>query len=547
MHKYKDLVQVDSRALRDARESRGLTQVQLAAIVGISDRSVQNYERTGYGPVKCAFGMVEHLATALKMDAASLIVGDDASQPNLARDLSHLLAEASRDLSEVSMKAALREVCSQARAAKDSDSLIHRLHAEALVRLAEIEQSYTNRERYRKKAIDVLSQSARATPDAISIVALANVLVDYVYDVADAPGPDWLRGQIKQVLRTLEQLSAAEGSTSEEEVHTQLLLTTQASSLYRAQGFLASDEGKEMRNGIYRRMFRCAEKALKLGSDRPIAQLEYGQALARWADWLRNEEYDDQLARAEKYIRLAAEGHLTVAWLTLARFLRFHYRAADAIATYRRFDDLESNRRLVLNDAQVAGEAAWQLWWNNKETESEGISYAHGLVLSAVNAGYRDARKVIVLGLLHAALAGTHIAETALEGLSSGKAGRPWSEVVDTAAKYVDTGNWRKLREGFAFGLDNGLQWGSLGTLTLVFLKDAERALRYYDVGLKLAPSHQTLLLNKGRAFLEIGDIRGAEAMLLELKLKRPSPKFSAFVEEFAKTLRARQVVPLTN
>ena len=188
--------------------------------------------------------------------------------------------------------------------------------------------------------------------------------------------------------------------------------------------------------------------------------------------------------RAERSLVMAVQGTDPIPQFVLARFYRQTYRPMHAVRAFQEYEGRENNRRRLLSQTFVLGEAAMQIYYGRytKETTDEVLHTSKLLLLEAQDAGYRNSRIYLAPALISAAQGDLVCSQDILRDLSR-ESSPSWTEAIWRATKAISSGNETLLTRAFALGISDSSMWNSLGTYAADFLYDAEFARSLYETG----------------------------------------------------------------
>jgi len=523
-----DLVWVNPSECRRLRNNAKLKQWEVVPKAGVIRRTVQEMESDRVDR-QFQYFTVECVAGAYGVSPSELIDWEKTSQPTIPSsqpqpttssrfELREKYSAAIREPSRIRACQLLAEVADDAEKLIKSDNVLGlaRIRADALKRLAELETNYRQHVMYRRDAIQTLLKSHQESNDWLDLLSLANRTVDYFYDQFNSEAKGWIQKRFADAAkRIFKQVEGLIEQSDADDTHATVLLLAQRASILRCQ--VQSANSQDHRLNRLQQMVRCADKARNTDLDNPVGHLEFGQAVWTQALYGRGPDIERNAAIAEESLQRSVDIGLNLGRLVQARFYRQRFQEsrdlAEAIAAFRTYEQHETDRRQVLAESHIVGEAACHLWRRFEEHAVSDVEYSRNLVAEAVESGYTEARKVVTLAFLQAILDGVEAGTAVLARLSP-EADQRWDQMLFAAQEYIDKQDFESLHKAFVFGVDQHGVWNQLGTFAREFLEDHDRALKLYEVGLKLSPRNQVLWLNKARLLKELGRFADAEYCL---------------------------------
>ncbi len=376
------------------------------------------------------------------------------------------------------------------------------LASSALNELAELECDAQARLQCRRKAIELCRQSLEKEHNSSLAISLANRVVDLFYDQFVRED----RATMNSVLACSKAV-LSRFSNKDTKADDFSLVLAQTASILRCQSMVSASPTAE---SLSREAVLCGERAVETCPRNQQGHLALGEALWRFARLARSDEdYFAVVNRAEKSLLMATQGIDPIAQFVLARFYRQTYRPRQAVAAFQEYENKEHNRRRLLSQSFVLGEAAMQIYYGGytKETTDDVLQTAKLLLLEAKDAGYVNSRIYLALALINAAKGDLVCSQDILRDLSREPLAS-WTDVIARATEAISAENEAFLTSAFVLGVSDSWTWNSLGTYAAYFLHDAKFALSLYEIGRALNPKNAALLTNLSRVLLAVGDDR---------------------------------------
>ncbi len=384
--------------------------------------------------------------------------------------------------------------------------------------LAQIENQMEDRRHYRREAIRICKIGINKSPSPKLVISYADRVVDHFYD-------QFAREERPLMNSALADAKQKIGKALKDaiDIYDRILLLSQRASLLRCQAIVSDIENRQHRG---QEAVRCSELAVKEDPKNPCSHLSLGQSLWLTARSSKNDtEFFSLMNRAERAFIKAQNDFDPLPTLVLARFYRQTYRPALAIKTFQKYERREQNRRRLLSESFLIGEAAMQLWYNDYEKTStnQALLTAQNLLSEAIDAGCENARLYMALALVEASLGDIASAEIILRKISRNSVSS-WLEVIEQAQRAIEHDDTEILIKGFALGVADSSLWNTLGTYSAHFLKDDKMACGLYETGRHLNPKNFVLLTNFSRVLIRLGD---EESLYLAKKYLNQAAQYS--------------------
>lgn len=371
----------------------------------------------------------------------------------------------------------------------------------AFSELAQIENNIRKRREFRRKSIQICKGQIDNNKyfDSNFAINFADKSVDLFYD-------QFVREE-RSVLNTYladAKTAITKSFQNEDNSNLRVQLLSQNSSVLRCQSLISSFKDSQSR--CYEAL-RSSEKAVCEAPDNPNSYLSLGQSLWHVARRVGDHsKYFACMNKAEDALIKAQTNRNPVSSLVLARFYRQTYRPALAISTWHDYSNYESrNKRRLLAESFLAGEAAMQLWYSNFDSSNEVLSKVVVVLREAVDSGYENARIFMALASVEAALGNIVISNTILKRLYNGYL-VDWQSIIEKVRNIINSDDVDLLEKGFAIGVSDSSVWNALGTYAKTFLNDKNVAIHLYEIGRHLNPKNYILLTNVSRVLVEKGD-----------------------------------------
>jgi transcriptional regulator with XRE-family HTH domain len=289
----------------------------------------------------------------------------------------------------------------------------------------------------------------------------------------------------------------------EDKLENEATLFARKSSVLRHLAALRDTPSEELDD--LRGSLKCSKLAKERYSDGAILLQE---ALAEWAvaKSLRDDEmYAQTMRRVEKLLTSDEVLGLEEGRLTLARFYRLNHQPWDACRAYRAYSRRARNRRRMLRESYICGEAAAQMWYGGypRPMVNECCDEALMLLEQAFAAGYHSARLITALAFLHAATSGdVEVGEAAMSRIYVRNGGVDWDQTARNIAKanIGDLGSY-----GFAMGINNSGVLTRLGTFAREFSRNDELAEALYRLAVAVNGRDVVALTNVARFLIARG------------------------------------------
>lgn len=369
----------------------------------------------------------------------------------------------------------------------------------AFSELAQLENNIIKRREYRRKAIQICKRRIDNNNfDSNIAINYADKAVDLFYD-------QFVREERSVLNAVLADAKTAINKSFQDEDNSNLRvqLLSQNSSVLRCQSLISF---KDSHSRCYEAL-RCSKKAVCEAPDNSNSYLSLGQSLWHVARRIGDDsKYFAFMNEAESALVKAQTNCNPVSGLVLARFYRQTYRPALAISAWQEYSNYESrNKRRLLAESFLVGEAAMQLWYNNFDSSNEVLSKVVVVLREAVDSGYENARIFMALASVEAALGNIVTSNTILKKLYNGDI-VDWQHIIEKVRNIIKNDDVDLLEKGFAIGVSDSSVWNALGTYAKTFLNDKNVAIHLYEIGRHLNPKNYILLTNVSRLLVEKGD-----------------------------------------
>lgn len=426
-------------------------------------------------------------------------------QFGIADELTAMLSSARNEPSGIFARKLLREITEKCieKINHGSETAKHVIIASnAFSELAQMENNIKRRRDYRRNAIRICKEQIISNKQFDSNFAInyADKAVSLFYD-------QFVREE-KAILNSILAYAKTIISRSlqaENNIDLRVHLLCQNASVLRCQSQNSNYKDSHRRN---HEALRSSNKAISEAPDNQNSYLSLGQSLWQVARRITDDsKYFAFMNKAEKALINAQSKHNPVSSLVLARFYRQTYRPSLAISTWFNYSNHESrNRRRLLAEAFLAGEAAMQLWYNNFESSNEALNKVVVILREAVDAGYENSRIFMALASVEAALGNTVSSSSVLKKLHNGNF-VDWQIVIENALNVIKRDDIELLEQSFAIGIADSSLWNALGTYAKTFMNNRRLAINMYEIGRHLNPKNYILLTNISRVLIEEGDV----------------------------------------
>ena len=370
----------------------------------------------------------------------------------------------------------------------------------AFSELAQLENNIKRRKDYRRNAIRICKEQFIGSKQFDSILAInyADKAVNLFYDQFVREK----KGILNAILADV-KIVISRSLQTEENSEYKVQLLSQNSSVLRCQSQISSYKDSHRRS---HEALRCSNKAVSEAPNNPNSYLSLGQSLWHVARRVSDDsKYFVFMNKAEEALIRAQTTHNPLSSLVLARFYRQTYRPSLAISTWFNYSNYENrNRRRLLAESFLAGEAALQLWYNNFESSSDALNKVVVVLREAVDSGYENSRIFMSLASVEAALGNIITSNSVLEKLYNGDF-VDWRNIIEKAHDAINKDDIEYLEQSFAIGISDSSVWNALGTYSKTFLKDRNLAVNMYEIGRLLNPRNYILLTNLSRVLIEQG------------------------------------------
>ena len=367
--------------------------------------------------------------------------------------------------------------------------------------LAQLENNILKRKNYRRDAIRVCKERLVAGNELDSKFAInyADKTVNLFYDYFVREDKSILNSILADTKQVLNRYLSKEKNT---ELRVSLL--SQKSSVLRCQSQISSYKDSHLRS---HEALKCSNKAVNESPDNPNSHLSLGQSLWHVARKVSTDfKYFEFMNRAENALKEAQTIHNPVTSLVLARFYRQTYRPSLAISKWIDYTNHEKkNRRRLLAESFLAGEAAMQMWYNNFNSSQEALEKVVVILREAVDSGYENARVYMALVSVEAALGNITASNLILKEMYNDETVN-WNNIIEKAQNAIKNDDTQLLEKSFSIGVSDSYTWNSIGTYAKTFLKDINKSADLYEIGRHLSPKNYILLTNLSRVLLEKGD-----------------------------------------
>lgn len=372
--------------------------------------------------------------------------------------------------------------------------------------LARLATTAPERLRHRRAAIDVCRRARGLAKSPGLVARWADAVVDHFYDRTAREERTLMQGALAAAEDAVRTAIAA--ASAEDPIERATLLS-QLASLRGCKVLMAGASDRE------RRAFDAVQPARRAtleAPEHPGASLALGQALHAWARYANSElAYFDRVKQAEVELRRCLRNSSPLSSLVLARFLRQSNRPTASLRCFERYEQLDPNRRRVLSEAHIAGEAALLLRYQRPKEELTGyyLQYSRDLLREAIDWGLEEARLFVALASLEAALGnlpGSQLTIARLRRNAADTSTHGWLEVIRDARRAVADGRHELLSEAFYLGLDDPMVWNALGTYAKRFIGDQSLSKSCYETALVRDPGNPYALTNLARSHLDEGE-----------------------------------------
>jgi DNA-binding winged helix-turn-helix (wHTH) protein/tetratricopeptide (TPR) repeat protein len=368
--------------------------------------------------------------------------------------------------------------------------------------LARLATAAADRLEHRRAAIGVCKKVPAALKTPALVARLADAVVDHFYDRTAREERPLMQGALAAAEQSINAALGSEALGASDRA----TLLSQLASL-RGCKVLMGRESERLR--LAHDAIAPARRATTEAPEHPGASMALGQALHAWARYANSElEYFDRMKQAEAELVRCLGDNTPLTWLVLARFFRQSNRPTAAVRYFERYERTDPNRRRVLSESHVAGEAALLLWYQRPEAASTVgyLRYSRDLLSEAIDWGFEDARLFVALARIEAAVGNVPGSQSTLARLGRGSedtSTKNWVEVVRLAQQAVADGRHDFLAEAFYLGLDDAMVWNALGTYAKRFAGDVSLATSCYETALRRDPGNPYARTNLARNLLD--------------------------------------------
>ena len=205
-----------------------------------------------------------------------------------------------------------------------------------------------------------------------------------------------------------------------------------------------------------------------------------------------------------------------MAQYALVRFYRLTYRYFETCEAFPHLTNEVMNRRRLLRDAAIYGEAASYLADSGypDQVVQPHLERAANLLEMAIAAGYRNARTIVALVFIRGHFGGTEAGLTALEEICDKRGELSWDSILSVLGR-IQEGDLPV--QGFALGVNNSTTLTRLGTFARRFMKNDKLAEALYRAAVRVDNQEPISLTNLARFLVqraEPADLREAQRLL---------------------------------
>lgn|GEM_PF-3087171 len=426
------------------------------------------------------------------------------NQFEISDELNSLLSSARNEPSGIFARKSLREITEKCkeRIQRGSEIAKHAIIAsDAFSELAQLENNIIKRKQYRRDALRICKEQMVKSDQFDSNFAInyADKAVNLFYDQFIREEKPLLNSILADAKKAISSCLKNEDNTD-----TRAHLLCENSSILRCQSQISNY--KESHNFNHEAL-RASNKALNESPENQNAYLSLGQSLWHVARRVSDDsKYFSFMNKAEEALIKAQSKHNPVSTLVLARFYRQTYRPSLAISTWLNYSNHETrNKRRLLAESFLAGEAAMQLWFNNFESSHDALKQVVVFLREAFDAGYENSRIFMALASVEAALGNSISANSVIKNIYQGDE-VDWNIIVKNASNALKKDDIDLFENSFAIGISDSSTWNALGTYAKNFMNDRRLAINMYEIGRHLNPQNYILLTNISRTLTEEGD-----------------------------------------
>jgi len=262
--------------------------------------------------------------------------------------------------------------------------------------------------------------------------------------------------------------------------------------------------------------YRCANLAIERNRElNTILELAMSEwSLARHGN--SDEAYVARLSKAEELLLDKDIKHFELTQYALVRFYRLTYRYFEACEVFPLLTSEVMNRRRLLRDTAIYGEAAYYLADSGypDRVVQPHLEKTANLLEMAITSGYRNARVIVALAFIRCKLGDTEAGLTALEEICDKRGDLSWENILSILGR-IQEGDLPV--QGFALGISNSTTLTSLGSFARRFLKNNELAEALYRAAVRVDNQEPISLTNLARFLVqraEPADLREARRLV---------------------------------
>lgn len=420
---------------------------------------------------------------------------------NAEKEIADLIVEARSIRDRDKSVKTLRKAESECRKLiKEGKPKGYALMTEVLSELARENDLPSKRYEYWKDCLSVAQRAIEKYDDKEFAIVLASKAVDFVQDTfSDITLPEAnhlladARDKIDYFIN--KKLPASETSR---------LLSRKASLLRNMCKFRPSRIAQQR---ISQEAIRCAERAVSEDSESWDAKLEL--AISNWhiAQFDKaDEKYNKRLNSAENSFWESISIKPTIYnLLAISRFFRLTYQTNPCLDCFVRYALIEYNKRRLLQESYIYGEAGVQLWYSNypEDIVRDYIEDADRLLEESIDAKYGDTRHIIDLAFLKAINGELNVAEDIIHTLHSLSKKMSWTKIAEVVSGTKSSDDL--VKKGFALGITESSTWNKLGTFFYNFFQDLDLAVFMHREALRLNPVNAVAMTNLAQRLLNLG------------------------------------------
>lgn len=334
------------------------------------------------------------------------------------------------------------------------------------------------------------------------LIKITDRLLDGMQDFTIKFAPSEANFLLHQAIELLDQNIIDKGADA-----SCIALYKKASALRIMSKFQSS---KTLKQQMSDRAIRCAERSTRADENNPFAHLAHGLTLWNHAQYQKTDlEYTKYLEEADAALQHSV--NLDETEYSLLAFCQF-YRSTNQpdrfLDVFKIYKDLEPYKRKYLESAGMYSEVVLHLFYQkfgNRDLTSyfnEAVTYLN----EAIAAGFNDARNIINLCFIYAAMGQVPLGHHTIRKLFKAEKEKSWNEVLAEIPEYANEDDL--FKKGFASGIDDPFIINKLGTFFYSFLKDNDTAIEIYEHGLRLDKNNRVILTNLARvlSFSESSD-----------------------------------------